>query len=476
MTKPRINSTLLWIVFWTCIAIISLILFSDHLIDSDEGVILNMSWQMWLGKKLYLDFFDYLPPGSSYSIFLLWKIFGSPSYLIAKIFSLCLWLISAIFLFKTSRLLKLKTSTSILITVFWLLICYNQTTIINHNWHSSFLAIISTYFAVSFLYRRSNLDIYFLAIFNALTTWFLHSKGLALSIAAISIIYFFTRPKEGKIQYVIYICSYFICLILLFFPWLSANLIHNLISPLTYQNYLGTSPNNPIILFIIILISIFMVWQTNKSRQPALTILTIIQLFIFLSFSYLIDTSHLLINIFPFILFIFHHLENKFYRYPLKLEIINYLSILTVLIIITLIIQQKNFSSSIFLIDIANRENIFQTDITKIEESSNVFAGPFLPNIYFELKKDNPYIWTHNLLYCNPDCQKNMLEIIQNKKPDYILVDYSMMKKYNYNTDNPVDRYITNNYNLCSEKIFNINVYTTSPCLSGELSFQNNQS
>ena len=58
----------------------------------DDGVILAGAWDMYNGKKIYLDFFSYISPLSFYFIFFVWKLFGV-SYFVAKFFSIIVFAI-----------------------------------------------------------------------------------------------------------------------------------------------------------------------------------------------------------------------------------------------------------------------------------------------------------------------------------------------------------------------------------------------
>src|SRR6476620_2512167 len=51
--------------------------------DSYEGLILHGAWSILNGRMLYIDFYEFVAPGSFYLIAVFWKLFGA-HYWIAK--------------------------------------------------------------------------------------------------------------------------------------------------------------------------------------------------------------------------------------------------------------------------------------------------------------------------------------------------------------------------------------------------------
>ncbi len=90
------------IVWWLCLLLITILFHSKHILDSDEGVILDGAWNLLNGKKLYIDFFEFITPGSFYIVLWAWKIFGA-SYWVAKFLSILIIFFSAVGLYKISN-------------------------------------------------------------------------------------------------------------------------------------------------------------------------------------------------------------------------------------------------------------------------------------------------------------------------------------------------------------------------------------
>ena len=69
---------------------VTLLLARSFPIQSDEGYTLNGAWQLWTGMRMYDDFRLFVGPGSSYAVYAVWRIAGSPSFLAARLASLAL--------------------------------------------------------------------------------------------------------------------------------------------------------------------------------------------------------------------------------------------------------------------------------------------------------------------------------------------------------------------------------------------------
>jgi hypothetical protein len=75
------------------------------------------------------------------------------------------------------------------------------------------------------------------------------------------------------------------------------------------------------------------------------------------------------------------------------------------------------------------------------------FAFTFLPSLYLELGVANPYY--DSVLYTGSHplehFQRNVA-ILAERRPRFILLDYSTVRKYGHTTDNPVDEFIRRYY------------------------------
>lgn len=72
--------------------------------NSDEGLLLAGAWDLLHGKDIYVNFFEFTPPGVFYLVFWAWKLFGA-SFLAAKILSIIALFLSAVGVYKIASLL-----------------------------------------------------------------------------------------------------------------------------------------------------------------------------------------------------------------------------------------------------------------------------------------------------------------------------------------------------------------------------------
>jgi hypothetical protein len=102
------------------------------------------------------------------------------------------------------------------------------------------------------------------------------------------------------------------------------------------------------------------------------------------------------------------------------------------------------------------------TKLYLIEDAKYIYAGPFLPGFYFETNKVNPYAYPF-MLNCNESCQASMLNTFMETQPDVAILNYRMVKKFDYNIENPLDSYILNNYKKC-QQFGNTSIYSKTTC------------
>ena len=79
-----------------------------------------------------------------------------------------------------------------------------------------------------------------------------------------------------------------------------------------------------------------------------------------------------------------------------------------------------------------------------------IYAGPFLPNIYFEARKLNATPYPFLITRQNPPAQfEDAVRHLQARQPNCaILVYYGGLNRFHYCQDNPVENYIRQNYRL----------------------------
>ena len=80
-------------------------------------------------------------------------------------------------------------------------------------------------------------------------------------------------------------------------------------------------------------------------------------------------------------------------------------------------------------------------------QTKYIYAGPFLSEFYFETRKFTPGPSSWLLTNHHPkEFFSETLQKLKETEPDCAIVNYEMVKKLNYNQDNPVDNYLLSHY------------------------------
>ncbi len=64
------------VLYWVLLLAALIILQTKHIINQDDGVILEGAWNMMHGRWIYSDFFEFVTPGSFLLIAGVWKLIG----------------------------------------------------------------------------------------------------------------------------------------------------------------------------------------------------------------------------------------------------------------------------------------------------------------------------------------------------------------------------------------------------------------
>lgn len=424
-------------------------MYADHTLNGDEGVVLNAAWQMWQGKQLYIDFVDFTAPGSAYSIYWTWKLFGEPSYLTAKLFSLALLGIAT---FCLSKLVYRETKNTYLTgitAIVWIILARFYPSI-NHNTYSSLAAIVTLYGLWQVIGNVSNKQRYYWVIFtgimSAVVVWYLQTKGVAILLAVLLSLVAYKKYQESVIAGV----SAAISLVILLWPWTLTQLWQSWVQLPLQSNYLVYTIIWWPVLIIEAGLIMAMLYITKHWSIKRGYVLVVWQVALWGSAGYLIDTSHLLINSFPLVILVmlWLNLVSNHKPYAVYSKALHGL----VLSIPIFVFSTFNLISgnNMFALDMFHTPNSgWRTFLALGEQVDSIYAGPFLPSIYFELRKPNPFTAANNMVLCNMVCQQITVATLEQVQPDYALLDYALVEKYHYQATQPIDRYIQEYYSVC---------------------------
>jgi len=290
-----------WVLFGLVVLFWAVIFASSNSLNSDEGMALNAAWQMWQGKLMFVDFYEFVSPGAEYFTLFSWKIFGV-SYLSTKLLAVLFLFFSLLGVFYTSWVITKKYSLSLIAVMFWFLAsCFHP--LINHNAFSSFVAVWVLLLLFLVVERKSKYLYFLLGAVLAVCFWFLQTKGLSL-LFSVSIIILIFGPRKiiSRVEALVLLLAGFVVLFkILFLPWSINVLYHSLIILPLSNNYLSTTPICPLYIVVVIFIILLMFSVSFYQRKINMWVLSIMQLGLFMSSWQLMDLAHLLINILPFL-------------------------------------------------------------------------------------------------------------------------------------------------------------------------------
>jgi hypothetical protein len=106
--------------------------------------------------------------------------------------------------------------------------------------------------------------------------------------------------------------------------------------------------------------------------------------------------------------------------------------------------------ASTLYVDFVRRapRNIFPQP--RVAAARAIYAGPFLPGLYYALGKPNPYFVSETVV-CNADCRARLLGQIEAVRPEIAFLDYEMIRHLGYDENNPVDGYFRDRYVNCAD-------------------------
>lgn len=133
-------------LYWLGLLAFLLIFHANHPLDSDEGIVLNGAWNLFNGRKLYFDFFEFVPPGSFYLVFWIWKIFGV-GYWTARFTAVFILFLGCSGIYKISKEINGESKFNYLGPTGFAISSLGWP-IINHNAFNITLVIWAVYFAL----------------------------------------------------------------------------------------------------------------------------------------------------------------------------------------------------------------------------------------------------------------------------------------------------------------------------------------
>jgi hypothetical protein len=439
--KEKLLSFEFW--WWLGLIIFALLLHGNHVMNNDEGVVLEGAWNLLQGKELYLDFFEFVTPGSFYLIFLFWKFFGA-HYFIANIIAIGALFIGSIGVYRIAELIN-RSKVNYLIPAIIIFSSF-QWPIINHNLFSATFIIWATFFFLKGLQIKKNKYFIYTGLLIGFATLFLQSKGLAVLFGTSSFLaYLFF--KEKKIGFLkknsLLILAAIAPVTILFFAWPVKVLYINLVE-FVLLNYKDVNRISLFYFFLFLLILIVSFIILRKEKKLEVNALLWLQFVLLLSTLSRPDSYHVALSIFP--------LLSLSFFIPIKLDPKKRLSkkvykICFVGLMLLFIYPSIKYVTGFPIFYSIKDQGAIGYVKENCQGERSLFAGPFIPGIYFETGKVNPTPFGWLITNHQTKEQFNQArKILEEKKPRCVVTHYGVVKKFDYNRDNPVDNFIKKEY------------------------------
>ena len=393
-------------------------------------------------RQLYVDFFEFVPPGSFYLIFWLWKIFGV-SYFIAKFFSVVIVFLSSIGIYKISqeisknRLNYFPPLIFIISSIYWPIINYNTFNIVFIIW--------AIYFFVKGLSNYSDKNFIISGLLTGLSILFLQQKGIILLFILFSflLILFFKEKKYKllKLNFYFFIFSFLPLLFLLKWP---LKILYEDLIIFPLFNYTETCSISLYLFVFFLFVLLLIIWLLRKEKNKKIWLLIYAQFFLLISATLRADFYHISLILFPLHSLLPASWEKiKFFNLLTK-SYFRLIILVSILIIIFPSILILNYYPLLFS---SIQKNKIISYVKENCPGKYIYVGPFIPGIYFETKKLNPT--QNSFLITNQQTKKQFLEAkkaLEKYQPSCAVLNYQIVAKFKHNKNNLVDNYILDNY------------------------------
>ncbi|PWB38859.1 MAG: hypothetical protein C3F02_02115 [Parcubacteria group bacterium] len=431
--------------YWWWLPLLLLVLFgnSRHILDSDEGVILSGAWNIINERQIYTDFFSFTTPGTYYAVAGLWKLLGV-SYWSAKVLSALFVFFSAVGLYRLGRMFPGKFY--FLPPIFFVAASFAWP-IIGYYIYNVFFMVWATFYFCRALEKNSLKNLLLSGLLSALATLFLQSKGAVLVfvvityLGALAIIKRETRYWRWAFLYGA--LSLILCLGLFFF-WTPQILYHYLIDfPLFH--YSAVISRTLYLWYFFLLLLAAAIFTAYRQADKKMWFLFYLQLTMLVLASVLPDWFHLCLSIFP-LLALWPFFMGKIWSAPAGQKFFYSGGLLAIAFFMSLpsllVLKTPPWRS-------VSQHPLFKAINMYCQDSPYIYAGAFIPGVYFETRKLNAtaYDW----LITNHQTNEDFLaarDSLAEKKPACVISSPLFVGQYGYDFNNPVDNYIPEHYRV----------------------------
>lgn len=428
------------LLYWGAIAGILVLLHSVHGLDGDEGVILEGAWNLLNGRQLYTQTFQYVGPASFYLVYWLWEAVG-PGFWVARGLGLASELLTALAIFRTGSLLAPSNLGRYAGPALYAL-ASGAWPALNHNTFSALFSAWALYFCVRELISRHEIDAALAGALAGVGTLVLVHKG-ALLLAMLGA--FLTVRREGgwRSGVIFGVAAAAPLTVLLWWPL--SLLFYELIEfPAT--SYVAANRTSLLPLGLALSWTLPLLWAVRGRRSRGVALLCVLQLAYIAASLQRTDSAHVLILMFPACALLPVAVDELSRRGPLPRRarvvylVAGALAISTVLGAATgrMVRQWPPFRR--------RPENAALVAFVK-EHCPSLYAGPFMPGLYFETRRLNPTSFGVLLTGLNTPGQfRRAREELAAAPPACAVLADEMGAPFGHSPRNAVNDFVARNY------------------------------
>ena len=440
---------------------LTLLLQKSFIVQSDEGYTLGAAWQLWNGLTMYDDFRLFVAPGAAYAVRWVWALTG-PAFLPARVMSLLLSFSAIVAVYLTLARRGIRGAALAVAVATWT-IASAQYVLLNHNAFSSYAAA----WTLLLLLRADDrdragtgrlLDHALVGVAAGIVVLFLQTKGLALLAAAAAFTLFTGRGRRGARAAAVLIAGALAVVAPLLLKWSPSVLLREwFLVPLS-GGYLGHTGASRVLAAACVVVTLGMAAVAVRLRDRPLIAIAAVQAALVAAMLHNTELHHVAVNAFPLIVFVPLALERRAAMKrgpgaaptPARFSATAIMALVVVMFVVVLATPPGRplFRASTLYVDFIRRpsRNLFPQP--RIAAAHAIYAGPFLPGLYFGLGKKNPFFVSETVV-CNDACRRHLLAQIADVKPEIAFLGYEMVRHLAYDQNNPVDAYFAGRYVAC---------------------------
>lgn len=457
----KLGTVIEWLA-WLLIATVLLISAQLHAQNSDEGVLLAGALRIFRGDRLYLDFFEYVAPGAFYLISGVWRLIGDADYVSARIASCLSMALALAFLWATARTVADHRPSSVPLLLFALFVNFGP--VINHNALFVLPASMALYFSASYLTWNRVSAIFLAGMAASASVLFLQHKGLALLLPlslGLAFQAWRTNPSEFMRHVMALVAGVWIPLGILFLNWSPEGLFEVLIR-FPAEHYLAVQSSNYFLFVGFLALTVLVFWISRQMLAPEVWVgLLTVQLVLLFTSLQGVDLYHLSVVSMPLVIVLSTLMGDGVPWYGKLLGIGRVCFALSLAGSLFFVGAFRFWNLTVETLTYQTASENLMREIRKVCGSEAIlFAGPFLPGIYFETKIPNISRYSVLLEGLNTFDQFNeVAAALSRERFACGVTSMESAAKFGHRGNNPVDELLSREFKVVQE-LYGFKIYS----------------